>query len=127
LRGRDDVKHIGAGDKVNRMEWEHANRRYEEAMLKLKMCGCNIICTYKAKDAVGSDGSDLGYAKPRWQKNSKHIFDISTSIELVGDKRIMKFIGIDNGGRYGEKIPDLENPDWGKLLSHLEKHCGVKF
>lgn len=122
------VSHIGKDqDKVQRLEWGKPNRRYEEAMLKLKMSGCNIICTFKAKPAVGTDGADLGYNKPRWQKNSKHIFDVVAVLEKTGDKRTLKFTGGDNGGRYGDKIPDLENPDWDKLLKHLEKHCGVSF
>jgi len=122
------VSHIGKDkDKVNRLEWGKANKRYARAMLKLIMSGCNIICTYKAKDAVGSDGSDLGFAKPRWQKNSKHLFDLVGVMEKSGDKRVLKFTGSDNGGRYGDKIPDLENPTWTKLLEHLEKNCGATF
>lgn len=122
------VAHIGKdGDKVNRLEWQKANKRYAAIMLKLTMSGCNIICTFKAKDAVGNDGADLGYAKPRWQKNSKHRFDLVGVIEKSGDKRVLKFTGSDNGGRYGDKIPDLENPTWSSLLKHLEKQCGVTF
>lgn len=122
------VSHIGHDkDKVNRLEWGKANKRYARDMLKLIMSGCNIICTYKAKDAVGADGADLGFAKPRWQKNSKHLFDLVGVIEKSGDKRVLKFTGSDNGGRYGDKIPELENPTWSRLLEHLEKNCGVTF
>ncbi|MCK9577134.1 MAG: ATP-binding protein [Clostridia bacterium] len=122
------VSHIGKdADKVNRLEWGKANKRYETIMTKLKMSGCNVICTYKAKDAISSSGSDLGFARPRWQKNSKHIFDVIATIELIGGKRIMKFTTDDCGSRYGDKIPDLENPSWEKLLKHLESHCGVSF
>lgn len=122
------VSHIGKDqDKVNRLEWGKANKRYAQAMLKLTMSGCNIICTYKAKDAVGSDGADLGFAKPRWQKNSKHLFDLVGVMEKVGDKRLLRFTGIDNGGRYGDKIPDLENPTWDRLMEHLKNNCGVTF
>jgi len=123
------VAHIGKdGDKINRLEWGKPNKRYQQLMLKLIMSGCNVICTFKAKDAVGPDGSDLGFARPRWQKNSKHNFDLVATMELQGDgKRVMKFMGADNGGRYGDRIPDLENPSWTKLIEHLEKHCGVSF
>jgi hypothetical protein len=122
------VSHIGKDqDKVNRLEWGKANKRYARAMLKLIMSGCNIICTYKAKDAVGADGADLGFAKPRWQKDSKHRFDLVGVIEKVGDKRTLKFTGSDNGGRYGDKIPELENPTWDRLIEHLRKNCGITF
>lgn len=120
------VAHIGKdGDKVNRLEWGKANRRYESIMTKLKMSGCNVICTYKAKDAISSTGADLGFARPRWQKNSKHIFDVIATIEMVGGKRIMKFNTDDCGSRYGDKIPDLENPSWEGLQKHFKSHCGV--
>jgi len=123
---RPDVKHTGE-DKVNRLEWGKANKRYIQAMTKLMMSGCNVICTFKAKDAVGPDGADLGFAKPRWQKNSKHIFDVIGVIEKTGDKRVLKFTGADNGCRYGDKVPDLENPTWNTLIEHLQKHCHVVF
>jgi len=52
------VSHIGKDDKINRLEWGKPNKRYASAMLKLTTSGCNIICTFKAKDAVGPDGAD---------------------------------------------------------------------
>jgi AAA domain len=122
------VEHIGKdGDKVNRLEWGKANKRYAAVILKLTMSGCNIIFTFKAKDAVGANGADLGYITPRWQKNSNYKFDLIGNIEKIGDKRVLKFTGANNGGRYGDKIPDLENPTWDALMKHLEKQCGVNF
>jgi len=64
----------------------------------------------------------LGSDVPRWQKNTAHWLDLIVEIKKE-DTRVMRI----HGGRYGENLPDLENPTMPKLLAMLKKESGVKF
>jgi len=117
------TQHIKGGDQVARLEWGKANKRYAEMMYMLLHGKCNVIMTFRAKEAVGNDGANLGYYVPRWQKNTDYWLDLIAQIDKVGNKRSMIF----KGGRYGDTIPVLDNPSWPRLTDHLDKVCKVKF
>lgn len=118
------AQHIGKDkDKVNRLEWGKANKRYADIFRNLMRSGCNVIMTFIAKEAVGPDGSNQGFYMPRWQKNTDRWVDVIVQIEKEGPKRVMRF----RGGRLVDNVPDLENPTWDRMLAHIAKHSGVKF
>lgn len=115
------VKLTKSGD-MPRFEWGKANKKYAEMMYMLLRSGWNVVMTFRAKDAVNSKGEDLGYVVPRWQKNTDYWMDLIGEMRKDASRRI-----IFRGGRYGEHIPDLENPTWESLEKHLSKIAGVTF
>jgi hypothetical protein len=118
------VAHIGKDkDKVNRLEWGKANKRYADMFRNLMMSGCNVIMTFRAKDAVDGSGCNLGYFIPRWQKNTDYWIDVIAQLDKEGTKRILRF----KGGRLVDGLPDLEDPTWAKMTAHIAKHRKVKF
>jgi hypothetical protein len=118
------AQHIGKDkDKVQRLEWGKANKRYADIFRNLMRSGCNVIMTFRAKEAVGTDGANVGYFIPRWQKNTDYWIDVIVQIDKEGPKRVLRF----KGGRLVDNVPELENPTWDKMCAHIAKHSGVKF
>jgi hypothetical protein len=116
-----EVKRTKTGA-MPRFEWGKANEKYAEIMYMLLRTNWNILLTYRSKEACNSDGVPLGIDVPRWQKNTAHWLDLIVEIKKE-DTRVMRI----HGGRYGENLPDLENPTMPKLLAMLKKESGVKF
>jgi hypothetical protein len=116
-----DVKRTKTGA-MPRFEWGKANEKYAEIMYMLKRTGWNVLLTYRSKEACNSEGTPLGYDVPRWQKNTAHWVDLIMEMKN-DDRRVIRF----HGGRFGDRLPDLENPSFGRLIALLEKESGVKF
>jgi len=123
LDEKPGTQHINGGEKVSRLEWGKANKRYAEAFYQLVTSGAHVIMTFRSKDAVGKDGSDLGYVIPRWQKNTEYWLDLIVKLEKIAGTRTLQFMG----SRFCDDIKPLENPDWEKLVGHLSKTCKVNF
>jgi hypothetical protein len=121
------TKHIAGGEKINRLEWGKANKRYRDIFHQIRKADCNVILTFVSKEMVDEQGRDLGVQRPRWQKNTFRWLDMIVKLDKVDGKRVMLFKGQDRGGRLGDNIPDLVDPDFPKFFKHLEKHSGVKF
>lgn len=114
---------FSSGGKMLRTEWGKANKKYAELMYMLLGSGWNIILTFRAREAVNSKGESLGFDNARWQKNTDYWIDLICEYRHDGLDRTLTF----HGGRFGDAVEPLTNPDWTGLLNHLEKQTGVTF
>ena len=119
-----NVKRTKSGD-MPRFEWGKANEQYADIMYMLIRTHWNVIATFRAKEAMSSEGVALGYNVPRWQKNTAHWFDVIGELQYE-DERILHFTP-GKAGRYGSNLPDLKEPSFKRLTELLEKQTGVKF
>lgn len=113
----------GEGDRINRLEWGKANKRYTQMMYMLLRSNWNVIMTFRAAPAVDNKGSDLGFDKARWQKNSDYWFDLITEITREGSDHIIQTVG----GRFGDEILEFTNASWTEVRDKISKQSGVKF
>jgi hypothetical protein len=114
---------FSAGGKMLRTEWGKANKKYAELMYMLLGSGWNIILTFRAREAVNSKGESLGFDNARWQKNTDYWIDLICEFRKDSLDRTLRI----SGGRFGDSISPLTNPDWTNLLDHIEQQTGVTF
>lgn len=119
----EGATNFSTGGKMLRTEWGKANKKYAELMYMLLGSGWNIILTFRAREAVNSKGESLGFDNARWQKNTDYWIDLICEYRKDGLDRSLRVIG----GRFGDSISPLTNPNWDDLLDHLEKQTGVTF
>lgn len=119
-----NVKRTKSGD-MPRFEWGKANEIYADIMYMLIRTHWNVIATFRAKEAMSSEGQALGYNVPRWQKNTAHWFDVIGELQY-DEERILHFTP-GRAGRYGDTLPDLHKPTFGGLINLLKKETGVEF
>jgi hypothetical protein len=105
-----------------RLQWGHANKRYNEFIMMMLHSQWNVIGLFRAEAAVGGTGADLGYDKPKWQKKTDYWFDVILEMKYDGLTRQAIF----KGDRFGGTHSPLTNPTWESIVKHLEDKTKIK-
>lgn len=105
-----------------RLQWGHANKRYNEFILMMLHSKWNVIGCFRAESAVDAKGADYGYDKPKWQKKTDYWFDAICEVKKTGNGRDFIF----TGDRFGGNLGRLENPTWSDVTKLLESTKKVK-
>lgn len=105
-----------------RLQWGHANKRYNEFIMMMLHSKWNVIGCFRAEAAVSSSGADFGYDKAKWQKKTDYWFDVICEVQMAPTGRNFVF----RGDRYGGNLGTLENPTWSDMMRHLEAKKKVK-
>ena len=99
-----------------RLQWGHANKRYNQFIMMMLHSKWNVLGSFKAEAMVDSKGGDIGTDKPKWQKKTDYWFDVIIELKSVGNDRQAIF----RGDRFGGNIATLTNPTWSDIVQQLE-------
>jgi len=99
-----------------RLQWGHANKRYNQFIMMMLHSKWNVLGSFKAEAMVDSKGADMGTDKPKWQKKTDYWFDVIIEMKRIGNDRQVVF----RGDRFGGNIATLVNPTWDDIVKQLE-------
>jgi hypothetical protein len=105
-----------------RLQWGHANKRYNEFIIMMLHSKWNVLGSFKAEAMVDTKGGDLLTDKPKWQKKTDYWFDVIIELKSMGPDRQAIF----RGDRFGGNIGTLLNPTWQDIVTQLESKKKVK-
>jgi len=105
-----------------RLQWGHANKRYNQFIMMLLHSKWNVLGSFKAEAMVDTKGGDIGTDKAKWQKKTDYWFDVIIEMKKIGNDRQVIF----RGDRFGGNISTLINPTWNDIVTELESNKKIK-
>ena len=119
-------------------QWQGANVRYENLMLRLATRPCNIIFTAKSSELYDTKGQPTGTYQPRTQKETQHWVDLVIYLRKSPDPAIpntpIEFKALIEKNRLRETINgkaisiEFDVPDqggWTKILDILAEQYKI--
>lgn len=105
-----------------RLQWGHANKRYNQFIMMMLHSRWNVVATFKAEAAVSDKGGDLGFDKPKWQKKTGYWFDVIIELQRTANGRVAVF----RGDRFGGNLATIENPTYQSIVAQLQSKKKLK-